>query len=486
MRLTAGAAATTAPALPAAIRLRATLSDAALRGARLALYAGIVLSPFRARFTLESHPLGPVFTDYRDSLLFWSEICVLVVLGLWLVSLLLQPRRLDFGPALVRAPALLVLALVWLSVPFSVDAGVSLYSAVVVSGFAILVLYVLNEVRDLRELVPALVLMVLVQAVVGVGQLLTQKSLGLQFLGEFDLRPEYGGTSVVWPDGHDRLLRAYSLTDHPNILGGTVAFASLLLLAVLPKVRRWLRPFLIAVFAAGVLVIFASFSRSAALALATGAAVSLLLLLLRRDRRSAGLWVVACLVALIAVAPFLWHYRAYVEARSNPTAPASGSVEERSITERGVLFERTRGVIADNPWLGVGISGLPTEMYARYPDSHYDLAPAHVVLLTVAAETGVAGAVAYGALVLAPMVLLWRRRDRLTPELIGATGVLVAVHVVGLFDYYTWTLVPGRFWFWLALAAWLVAYRRATTEPPVAVASSSTLSAGGRPPVAGE
>src|SRR5262245_17911787 len=125
MRLTA--ASTAAPALPAATGLRATLADAARWGARLALYAGIVLSPFRARLTLEARPLGPVFEDYRDSLLFWGEICVLFVLGFWLLSLLLQPRRLQSGPALILIPVLGILALIWLSVPFSIDTGVSLY-----------------------------------------------------------------------------------------------------------------------------------------------------------------------------------------------------------------------------------------------------------------------------------------------------------------------------------------------------------------------
>jgi len=51
-----------------------------------------------------------------------------------------------------------------------------------------------------------------------------QGDLGLQLLGEYRLDPAWEGVSIVWMEGL-RTLRAYGLSDHPNILGGSLAFA---------------------------------------------------------------------------------------------------------------------------------------------------------------------------------------------------------------------------------------------------------------------
>ncbi len=100
-------------------------------------------------------------------------------------------------------------------------------------------------------------------------------------------------------------------------------------------------------------------------------------------------------------------------------------------------------------------------MKEDFPDFQYDYAPAHIAILVVAAETGILGAFAHGVIMLAPLILLWLRRDRLTPELIGVSAAFVALQIIGLFDYYTWSLTAGRTWFWLILGLWIVTYRRA-------------------------
>src|SRR5207302_9516170 len=89
--------------------------------------------------------------------------------------------------------------------------------------------------------------------------------------------------------------------------------------------------------------------------------------------------------------------------------------------------------------------------------------PAHIVVLDVAAETGVGGALLYSILLLAPWLALWRDRACLewSPALIGASALLLALGLVGLFDYYLWLLAPGRLWQWLAWGLWAVAYQSA-------------------------
>jgi hypothetical protein len=48
------------------------------------------------------------------------------------------------------------------------------------------------------------------------------------------------------------------------------------------------------------------------------------------------------------------------------------------------------------------------------------------------------------------LVLLRQWRDWADPLVIGSSALLLAVTVVGFFDYYTWFSTPGRLWQWLA------------------------------------
>ena len=141
-----------------------------------------------------------------------------------------------------------------------------------------------------------------------------------------------------------------------------------------------------------------------------------------------------------------------------------GSTEERALSERQALARNTNDIFVDHPLTGVGAGVLPTAMKDAFPDFEYHFSPAHVVILVVAAETGILGAFAYGVLMLAPWLLLWLRRHHLTPELIGVSGAVLALTVIGLFDYYTWSLTAGRIWFWLVLGLWVVAYRRSESQ----------------------
>jgi O-antigen ligase len=213
------------------------------------------------------------------------------------------------------------------------------------------------------------------------------------------------------------------------------------------------------VFAVGVAALFVTFSRAAALGLGTGLAFAVLLLFLKRDWAALAPWAAACLVAVVVTLPLVRPYTSYLTARLNPSAEAVGSTEERALSEREALARNTNEIFVENPLVGVGAGVLPTAMKDAFPDFGYHYSPAHVVILVVAAETGIAGAFAYGVLMLAPVVLLWARRDRMTPELIGVSGAIVALTVIGLLDYYTWSLNAGRLWFWLVLGLWVVAYR---------------------------
>ncbi len=432
----------------------------------VAFSALIVLSPFRARFELVSRPDAPVYGDYTDFLLFWSDVAFVALLALWGLSLLISGRVPRFGPPAIRWPIFGLLAVTWLSAAASIDPALSAYNALRLTAAAALGLYVINEIDSVGKIAPALVAMVVLQGVVGIGQAIDQESVGLHQLGELHLEVNVGGTSVVWSDEGPRQLRAYGLSDHPNILAGLLAVALVLVAGVAAGARDIWRAPLAVVFALGCAALLLTFSRTGALALGFALLLILALFAYRRDWRSVGAWAAVALGGVIICLALIKPYGGELRQRGVVFDPSEvSSTERRSLSERETLVKVTNDVFVARPLLGVGVGALPKALKDRWPNFGYDYQPAHFALLTVAAETGIVGGMMYGALIVVPFLLLWWRRRELTPELIAASGALLAVTILGLFDYYTWSLAPGRIWFWLILGLWAGAYMRREEGP---------------------
>jgi hypothetical protein len=431
------------------------------RSAWLAFVALVVTSPLRARISLVARPTVPVYGDFTDFLLFISDVAMVLTLGLWALSLALERRPVRTGPRFLAWPVAALVAVAWLGVPFAVDPALAAYNATRLVLLVLLALYVADEVDRLWRLVVPLALMILTQAIVGIGQVVGQRSLGLSGLGEHVLSPILGIAIVTARDG-TRYLRAYGLTDHPNILGGLLAIALLLLGGAIALDRDRRQPWAIAVFGVGAAALLLTFSRGAWFALLAGTVVLVGMLAVRRDRTAIGRFGLACLAGLIVAAPFIGPYRDVIRARADSSGQTAKDL--RAVSEREAVSSATTHLVADRPVLGVGIGTLPLAIQQARPDFAYHYEPASVVLLDVTAETGIVGGAAYLLILLAPWVALVRHRRRWTGELTVASAALGAVTVVGFFDYYTWSYSAGRIWAWVVLGLWVGAYRRATTR----------------------
>ena len=375
-------------------------------------------------------PRRPVYGDYTDFLLFLSDIAVLATLGFWVLSLVLQRRRLSFGPR-------------FLVVARGAAAGGRVAGGPVrgrrVAGRVHRAAARCcsprsrstssNELERLDRIVAPVAAMIVVQAIVGIGQVVGQSSLGLSWLGRVRTsRRTSGSASSPRATGRASCAR-YGLTDHPNILGGR------------PRVgagppRRCAR----------------DPARARAL-LATSPCSSL--------------GVAALLAHVLARAPGSPGGRAGRDGRDARRAATIGTSlrrlgdrvrggpDRRRAVRRAVpptrsaprtddvgraspprpLGRRTRGagratttkIVVEHPVLGVGIGTLPLAMRgAPIPRSSTTYQPASVVLLDVTAETGMSGAPPTRSLLVAPWLALLRRR-RWTPELAVASGALAAL-----------------------------------------------------------
>lgn len=425
--------------------------------AKYAFFGTIVLAPVRWRVTLLERPNGTIYGDYTNFLLFLPDITLIITLLAWGGSLWLVRNPIRSGPAYLWIPLAGLTLTGLVSAIYSVDAALSLYHAVRFVLLFLYYLYIVNEGISILAVGLAVGLQGLFQSVVAIAQSTAQRSIGLQPLGEYLLDPGWSGVSIV-SDGATRFLRAYGLSDHPNILGGCLAFGMIVLLAayVLSGRHRWLIGIAFALMALALLL---TFSRAAWLAFAAGAGLVVVLEAKVGGRDNLKSMIPLGVAILILLVPFVaanWNYFA-VRLNAGQSFD-SVRAEAQSMDERAYLNATGNQIFVKYPLGGVGLSASPVAMQNEYPEFPTYYQPPHFALLTAALETGIFGALFCFLLLTLPwLALLRRRRDWANPLVIGSAALLLAVSVVGFFDYYTWFSAAGRLWQWLAWGSFAVA-----------------------------
>ncbi|MFN8434407.1 MAG: O-antigen ligase family protein [Anaerolineales bacterium] len=418
----------------------------------------IILMPFRLRLVLWARPFFPVYSDYTDFLLFASDLGVLFTLGLWASSLVIERRKVNIGNPLTWYLLLGITFSGWVSIIDSVDPIITCYHAIRFVFLLLFYLYIVNEIVDVVWVLVPVALQAMIQVPVAIGQFLRQSSLGLQVLGEHSLDPLVLGISII-PVNGARILRAYGLADHPNILGGCLAFVLVILFAFFFYGKKWQPYFAGVVIVPTFLALLLTFSRSAWVALFV--AVSFILLCGTLSKRFDGLkrLVIFGAITLVVITPFVWKNFSVFGQRVN-----SGNVaQDQPMNERAYLLEAGNTLFIEHSAIGVGLGASPLAMKLRFENFRINYQPPHFTPLLSALETGVLGGGFYLMLFLAPGVtflLRWRHYTH-HPLAVGAFSLLFVISVVNLFDYYTWMYAPGRLWQWLAWGLYSASLERA-------------------------
>lgn len=407
-------------------------------GGRLAnggLYLFLIMLPVTALWPVTLAPLpGPSTGDTAATLYIAPTgvgVAALIAGGL------LSRRTLQLAAARFLAPLVALVALGLLTAPLALMPQLALYAALHWAiGVGVYLVLTQSEVPPERALAVLLASMA-AQALLGVGQLLLGRPLGLPGEQPFGvghpLAPLVTAGDSVW-------LRAYGLTTNPNVLGGFLAVAILL---ALPLLRRpWARGAWWLLWVG----LIATFSRSAWLALLLTAPPAMAWLAHRQPEQRAalrsaaiGLGGILLLGALLLATPL----RARLQPLDSP-------VERGSLSSRGYSAQLALGAIAARPFVGVGAANFPLLVGA---DNQEDIRSyAHNVVLQVAAEIGVLGGAIWLWIWLTPALWLWRRRHQLTPWATAAGTAWLAMGVINLFDAYFWVLDAGRLMSMLVLA----------------------------------
>lgn len=430
-----------------------------LIAARVAFALTVLLLPLRWRLDVWQRPFFPVYSDYTDFHLFGSDWTLLYMLVFWGCSLLVKPHRVRMGNGLIWICLTGLVVAGWVSVIGSVDPFLSRYHAARLLLLLFLYFFIVNEIHSPVWVIVPVMLQVIIQSMVAIGQSLAQSSLGLQILGEHSLDPVRSGVSVVIADG-SRFLRAYGLSDHPNILGGCIAFGFVLMLAVVLYGNRRQHRLAAVVFLVAFPALVMTFSRSAWLSLMVAGSFMVGFEASARRWDSVKRAILLGVLSLLVVTPFITKNISLFQSRIN-----SGNIaQDDQMRERVFLLGAGNTLFVEHAAIGIGLGASPLAMKNRFENFPLDFQPPHYAMLNAAMETGVFGGVFYLLLLIIPLIIFAVRwRDLISrPLVMGSLALLLAVFVVGLFDYYTWMYVPGRLWQWLGWGLFSAAVTRTT------------------------
>jgi hypothetical protein len=436
-----------------------------------------------------------------------ADCLFLGIVAGWGLAVVCGQDRIGLSPRWISA-SLGLFALAGSLASFgAMDQTAAVHFAIRSAGLAVLYLY-LHRSIDAGRFAPATLAIWLVpglalNGLLAIAQTVHQNPVGLAWLGEPNMLRTTPGTAVVLVHG-TRLLRAFGILPHANVLGGLLAaalpFAVGLLLhpsaagsaAMVRRIRGSgaMRDLLLLLSAALLLAgIILSFSRSAWLGLLCGG----IYLIVRRSigKRNAILGpstrrglLVAAGIGLLVVG-LLVAERGAVSVRLQP---GSNPLERFSIQQRLSLLEQSFKVISWRPLTGVGGNNFALAAQQFMPPDQrgpaYDY-PVHNTYLLAQAELGPLGAVTWLALMLVPVLDVPLHRPRPRParaarlpgpprtappaddmsawmqwQLLAGCSLTV-VAVAGLFDFYIWVNEPVAVLWVVALALFTASTCRA-------------------------
>lgn len=427
--------------------------------ARLAFAALLFLSPWMLQWLDVLRRLEPVYSGYTDFFIYPSDLLLGLTLLFGLTAPIVSGKKFHRGPLYLTVPLAALIVLSFVSSLGGVDPALTLYhSARFAALFGLYLVLVNTPLKPAWVAVP-LALAVVVQSGVGIAQFINQSSIGLQSWGELVLDPAQTGVSILRYDNL-RILRAYGLTDHPNLLGGFLAVALIFVLgyyldSTRAKYSRARYLFLVPL-AMGTVALLYTFSRASQLAFIAGA-LFIILTDLRlpghRRRTLIDLGVAAAVLLVAASVPVVTTQWLIAQRVGGGNAFNENSGEVRSLIERDELIESANRIFYRHPLLGVGNGALTLGMYyldREFPKDIYYYQPAHLVLVVVAAELGIFGGLVWLWLMAAPLVVMWRQRSQivLDPWMAAVAAAIVVLLIVGFFDYYPWFWQSGRLWQW--------------------------------------
>ncbi len=393
-------------------------------------------------------PQGGAFNEWTSFYLYATDLILVAVLFLWLIRS--GPQfKLKFD----RAEIFLVIFLLVsaLSISVAPDRQLAVYGLVKLLEFSALFLYVKKNFEQLfswRGFWQVFIAGALAQSLVAMGQFFYQQSLDLKFFAESPLSPDLAGVAKIVVGGA-KIVRAYGLVPHPNILAAILVAAifglAWLIIKEYSRLNIWRKIVCALLLAILAMALFFTFSRGVIVIGGLFLIGWLVYLFKEKSYRQSIIFIFVLLFTVNCL--LLTVYWPYLIAHFNvENFLASQSVDLRAFYSQSALK-----MIASHLVLGVGQGNFVATLAATSAAGlePWLWQPVHNIYLLIVSEIGVLGWLAFLAFLFLTIEGAWRGRKELTISyLLFMVGCLL---IIGLFDHFLWDLQQGQIMFWLLL-----------------------------------
>lgn len=424
--------------------------DKLKRTIEILFYLFLLILPWQTRLIWQDAYLNGFTWEYGRLSLYGTEIFLwglLLLYGFWLYKtrsvnkVNLNELAKKFKKPSILIYWLLVLFVLWsgASVIFSVKSALSYYHFIrLIEATALMSMVLVLEI-PFKRIAFIWIFSALTQSIFAIWQWFVQYVPANKWLGLAYHYPTVGG-NIILETSSERWLRAYGSLPHPNILGGFLALAIILILYFSFKAQnRTERLFVLISLVFIYPALFFTFSRSAWLGLLVSLFLMGLWLFNQQKQLEKKIFFKVIFLIILLSTILAFNFWQPIVTRLQGKEP----LEVNSIQLRYTFNEQAIQVIKDHPLTGSGIGAYTYGVYetvnGSWPGYYYQ--PVHNIYLLVFAELGVFGFIIFGLILLLFVYNLMKSAS--TIEKATSFLLLTIILIVGLFDHYFWTMYFG-------------------------------------------
>lgn len=394
-----------------------------------------------------------VRVDYLSPTLYFTDVLVLILLGLVLLRLV-RTAGFKYQVAnsgnywkFIAVVLFLVFGILQAKNPFA-----GWYGLLKFLEFFFFGLYVSWQKIKFSKIAFVFSLTIIFESFLAISQYFVQGSLGglFYYFGERTFNSQTPGIANASLNG-ELILRPYGTLPHPNVLGGylTIALAMVISNFQFPSPK-------------GQALLISNFKK---MIYGGTLVVGTVALVLTMSRIAILLWLVILGFSLLKRKGFTFLFLLpiliiFAVSFFFPLATRlfNANIADESVVERVELAKSSLLMIKDSPIIGVGINNFLVSLpsYQEKPDDIFALQPVHNIYLLIAAETGIVGLVFFLWFLEKTFQEIRKKKPMIrNPALPAGRSlfiILSAILILGFFDHYFLTLQQGRMLFAFVLS----------------------------------
>lgn len=409
------------------------------------LYGFVFLIPWQSRYIYKFLTLKGKFFEYGQLSFYFNEVFLFLLIIFFLFYF---KSQLNLKTKISFISKIIFLFLIVALISWAGALNFSLYFYGLIKLIEAIVLYILISKLNFSylKLGWSFLFSMFIHSCLAIYQFFSQSITANKYLGIAEQISAQGGVSVL-EGGFGRLLRAYGGLSHPNILGGFLVVAILILINIylIQKNKNNILFFLFLIILFFALIL--SFSRSAGLALFVSLLFLLIYSVVKKIEIKKIFSIILVLIIFSGISFILLND--FIQTRIQRTE----RLEVKSSMERNVLQDQAQLLIKDNWFLGVGMNNYVLAVHEKINNNLniWNYQPVHNVYLLVWAELGILGLALYLFLIIYLLYQCFKlNNDNVNRFILGL--IMLSILIINFWDHYFYTYWSGLLFFFLIIS----------------------------------